>query len=102
MYFRPFSISITIFKADKLGKFVSYYLYRCVSFQISLTMVEMNGSESFPNATNEALISFAVCTGPYPPKSVTITLYSILILCILQKENYENSLTLFHSEHGYL
>ena len=40
-------------------------------------MVEVNGSESFPNATNETLFSYAICTGPYPSKSVTITLYSI-------------------------
>ena len=41
-------------------------------------MVEVNGSKSFPNATN-GTISFAICTGPYPPKSVRITFYSILI-----------------------
>ena len=93
MYFRLFSTSITIFKADKLGKFVSYYLYRCVSFQISLTMVEMSGSESFPNATNEALKHF---NGSFTDRKFADC------CCILQKENYENSLTLFHSEHGYL
>ena len=46
-------------------------------------MVEVNRSESFPNATNGTLSSFAVCTGPYPPKSVTITFYSILMVLSL-------------------
>ena len=41
-------------------------------------MVEVNGSESFPNSTNETLFSFAICTGSYPPKSVRIIFYSIL------------------------
>ena len=39
----------------------------------------MNGSESSPDATNERLFSFAICIGPFPPKSVRLTLYSILI-----------------------
>ena len=53
--------------------------HRCVSFQVFLTMVEVNGSESFLNAANTTLFSFAFCTGSYPPKSVKITLYSILL-----------------------
>ena len=42
-------------------------------------MVEENGSESFPNATNETLFSFLFCTGSYLPKSVIITTYSIIM-----------------------
>ena len=54
-------------------------MYWSVSFEVCLTMVEVNGSESFPNATNETFFSFAICTGPYPPKAVRLTLYSILM-----------------------
>ena len=46
-------------------------------------MVEVNGSESFPNATNGLLFSFVFCTVPYPKKSVTITLYSIIMVLSL-------------------
>ena len=58
-------------------------MYRCVSFQVCLRMVEANGSESSPNATNGTLFSFVFCTGLYPPKSATITLYSILMVLSL-------------------
>ena len=53
--------------------------HRCVSFQVFPAMVEANGSEIFLNAANETLFSFAFCTGSYPPKSVEITSYSILL-----------------------
>ena len=46
-------------------------------------MVEVNGSESFPNATNGLLFSFVFCTVSYPKKSVTIALYSIIIVLSL-------------------
>ena len=43
-------------------------------------MAEVNESESFPNTTNQTLYSFELCTGSYPPISVRITIYSILII----------------------
>ena len=49
-------------------------------FRLSFTMVEANGSESFPNATNQTLHSLERCSGSYPPISVRITIYSILMI----------------------
>ena len=45
-------------------------------------MVEVNGSESLPKATNQTLspfTPFGLCTGPSPPISVKITIYSVLM-----------------------
>ena len=60
--------------------FFSNYFYRCVSFQVFVTMVKVNGSESFLNATNQTLHSSARCTGSFPPMSVSLTIYSILMI----------------------
>ena len=48
-------------------------------FQVFLEMAGQIGSECFPNATNQTLCSLRICTDSFPPKSVQITLYSILM-----------------------